>query len=313
MSSKTVSVVVPCFNEEANIPLLHARVSAVFAALPYALELVLVNDGSRDGSEAAIMQLAHTDARVVGVMLSRNFGHQAATTAGLDQATGDAIVLIDADLQDPPEVIAEMLKVWEQGFDVVYGMRAARVGETVMKKLTAKLFYRMLRAMTSIDIPLDTGDFRLMARPVVEAVKRMPEHARFLRGMVSWVGFKQTGVLYERASRAHGETKYPYRKMIKFAWDAITSFSALPLKVATWIGFAVSLASLGMMAWSVIARLLQLPGLLPGWTSQFVAMLFLGGVQLFFLGMIGEYVGRIFEEVKGRPLYVVKHVTRPAA
>ncbi len=313
MSSKTVSVVVPCFNEEANIPLLHARVSAVFAALPYALELVLVNDGSRDGSEAAIMQLAHTDARVVGVMLSRNFGHQAATTAGLDQATGDAIVLIDADLQDPPEVIAEMLKVWEQGFDVVYGMRAARVGETVMKKLTAKLFYRMLRAMTSIDIPLDTGDFRLMTRPVVEAVKRMPEHARFLRGMVSWVGFKQTGVLYERASRAHGETKYPYRKMIKFAWDAITSFSALPLKVATWIGFAVSLASLGMMAWSVIARLLQLPGLLPGWTSQFVAMLFLGGVQLFFLGMIGEYVGRIFEEVKGRPLYVVKHVTRPAA
>jgi dolichol-phosphate mannosyltransferase len=148
---------------------------------------------------------------------------------------------------------------------------------------------------------------------VVEAVKRMPEHARFLRGMVSWVGFKQTGVLYERASRAHGETKYPYRKMIKFAWDAITSFSALPLKVATWIGFAVSLASLGMMAWSVIARLLQLPGLLPGWTSQFVAMLFLGGVQLFFLGMIGEYVGRIFDEVKGRPLYVVKHVTRPAA
>ncbi|MCX7002589.1 MAG: glycosyltransferase family 2 protein [bacterium] len=309
MNVKTVSVVVPCFNEEANVPLLHARVSAVFAALPYTLELVLVNDGSRDGTEAAITALAHTDARVVGVMLSRNFGHQAATTAGLDQATGDAVVLIDADLQDPPEVIAEMLKVWEQGFDVVYGMR---VGETFMKKTTAKLSYRMLRAMTSIEIPLDTGDFRLMTRPVVEAVKRMPEHARFLRGMVSWVGFKQTGVLYERASRAHGETKYPYRKMIKFAWDAITSFSTLPLKVATWVGFGVALLSVAVMAWSVVARLLQLPGLLPGWTSQFVAMLFLGGVQLFFLGMIGEYVGRIFDEVKGRPLYVVKQVTRTA-
>lgn len=310
MNVKTVSVVVPCFNEEANVPLLHARVSVVFAALPYTLELVLVNDGSRDGTEAAITQLAQADARVVGVMLSRNFGHQAATTAGLDQATGDAVVLIDADLQDPPEVIAEMLKVWEQGFDVVYGMRAARVGETFMKKTTAKIFYRMLRAMTSIEIPLDTGDFRLMTRPVVEAVKRMPEHARFLRGMVSWVGFKQTGVLYERASRAHGETKYPYRKMIKFAWDAITSFSTLPLKVATWVGFGVALLSVAVMAWSVVARLLQLPGLLPDWTSQFVAMLFLGGVQLFFLGMIGEYVGRIFDEVKGRPLYVIKEVTR---
>jgi dolichol-phosphate mannosyltransferase len=245
-------------------------------------------------------------------MLSRNFGHQAATTAGLDQATGDAVVLIDADLQDPPEVIADMIKLWEQGCEVVYGMRAARAGETVMKKLTAKLFYRMLRAMTSIEIPLDTGDFRLMARPVVEAIRRMPEHARFLRGMVSWVGFKQTGVLYQRASRAHGETKYPYRKMIKFAWDAITSFSTLPLKVATWAGFGVALASVAVMIWSVIARLLDWPGLVPGWTSQFVAMLFLGGVQLFFLGMIGEYVGRIFDEVKGRPLYVVRNVTRAA-
>jgi dolichol-phosphate mannosyltransferase len=312
MSLKTVSVVVPCFNEEANVPLLYARVAAVFAALPHALELVLVNDGSRDTTEAVITQLAQHDPRVVGVMLSRNFGHQAATTAGLDQATGDAVVLIDADLQDPPEVIADMIKLWEQGCEVVYGMRAARAGETVMKKLTAKLFYRLLRAMTSIEIPLDTGDFRLMARPVVEAVKRMPEHARFLRGMVSWVGFKQTGVLYERASRAHGETKYPYRKMIKFAWDAITSFSTLPLKVATWAGFGVALASVAVMVWSIIARLLDWPGLVPGWTSQFVAMLFLGGVQLFFLGMIGEYVGRIFDEVKGRPLYVVRNVTRAA-
>jgi dolichol-phosphate mannosyltransferase len=312
MSLKTVSVVVPCFNEEANVPLLYARVAAVFAALPHALELVLVNDGSRDTTEAVITQLAQHDPRVVGVMLSRNFGHQAATTAGLDQATGDAVVLIDADLQDPPEVIADMIKLWEQGCEVVYGMRAARAGETVMKKLTAKLFYRMLRAMTSIEIPLDTGDFRLMARPVVEAIRRMPEHARFLRGMVSWVGFKQTGVLYQRASRAHGETKYPYRKMIKFAWDAITSFSTLPLKVATWAGFGVALASVAVMIWSVIARLLDWPGLVPGWTSQFVAMLFLGGVQLFFLGMIGEYVGRIFDEVKGRPLYVVRNVTRAA-
>lgn len=295
MSLKTVSVVVPCFNEEANVPLLYARVAAVFAALPHALELVLVNDGSRDTTEAVITQLAQHDPRVVGVMLSRNFGHQAATTAGLDQATGDAVVLIDADLQDPPEVIADMIKLWEQGCEVVYGMRAARAGETVMKKLTAKLFYRMLRAMTSIEIPLDTGDFRLMARPVVEAIRRMPEHALFLRGMVSWVGFKQTGVLYQRASRAHGETKYPYRKMIKFAWDAITSFSTLPLKVATWAGFGVALASVAVMIWSVIARLLDWPGLVPGWTSQFVAMLFLGGVQLFFLGMIGEYVGRIFD------------------
>lgn len=312
MSSTTVSVVVPCFNEEANVPLLYARITAVFAALPHALELVLVNDGSRDNTEAVITQLAHADPRVVGVSLSRNFGHQAATTAGLDQATGDAVVLIDADLQDPPEVIADMIKMWEQGFDVVYGMRAARAGETVMKKLTAKLFYRMLRAMTNIEIPLDTGDFRLMARPVVEAVKRMPEHARFLRGMVSWVGFKQTGVLYQRASRAHGETKYPYRKMIKFAWDAITSFSTLPLKVATWVGFGIALASVAVMVWSIIARLLDWPGLVPGWTSQFVAMLFLGGVQLFFLGMIGEYLGRIFDEVKGRPLYVVRNVTRAA-
>jgi dolichol-phosphate mannosyltransferase len=270
-------------------------------------ELLLVDDGSRDQSAAIIAQLNEKDSRVKGISFSRNFGFQEAVTAGLDYASGDAVILTDADLQDPPEVIPEMIAKWREGYDVVYGVRTEREGETWFKLMTAKMFYRIIHRITSVNIPLDTGDFRLMDRRVVDALGQMRERNRFLRGMVPWVGFKQTGVYFKRDSRFAGEAKFgSFRRMFRFAMNAITSFSYVPLQLATYLGFAIAgLTALAILA-VVFLRLFSVHAL-TGQATTLVAVLFLGGVQLISLGIIGEYLGRIYDEVKGRPLYLVQN------
>ncbi len=302
----TISIVAPVFNEEAVLTELHRRVSEVMDQLNEPWELVLVNDGSRDRSAEVIAELHQKDPRVKGISFSRNFGFQVAVTAGLNHAQGDAVILTDADLQDPPEVYPEMIARWREGFEVVYGVRASRVGETWFKLFTAKLFYRLIRRITKIDIPLDTGDFRLMDRRVVQAINSMPERNRFLRGMIPWVGFKQTGVEYQRASRFAGESKFgSVRQMLPFALDAITSFSYLPLQLATYLGFIIAIISGLAILTVVLVRLFGPESPLLGQATTLVSVLFLGGVQLISLGIIGEYLGRIYDEVKGRPLYLV--------
>jgi dolichol-phosphate mannosyltransferase len=300
-----ISIVSPVHNEEEVLAALHARIVEVFAPTPYEWELVLVDDGSRDRSAAIIEELHQKDARVRGIILSRNFTFQIAVTAGLEHATGDAVVLIDADLQDPPEVILRMIEKWEAGYDVVYGVRSTRAGETWFKKATAKLFYRLINRITGIKIPVDTGDFRLMDRGVVNAVLQMREKNRFLRGMVSWVGYKQTGVTYERHARFAGETKFTVRKMTRFAVDAITGYSYFPLQLATYLGFLIAFIS-GLAIFLVIVARLFLPEQpLLGQATTLVAVLFLGSIQLISLGIIGEYLGRIYDEVRERPLYLI--------
>lgn len=303
----TISIVAPVYNEEVVLPELYRRVAAVMDGMGEPWELVLVDDGSRDGSAAQIARLHEQDSRVKGVSFSRNFGFQIAATAGLDHASGDAVILTDADLQDPPEVYPEMIAKWREGYDVVYGVRASREGETWFKLFTAKLFYRLIYRITSINIPLDTGDFRLMDRRVVDAIRRMPERNRFLRGMVPWVGFRQTGVEYHRASRYAGESKFnSVRRMLPFAVDAITSFSYLPLQLAMILGFIIAALS-GVAIFAVILLRLLGPGTpLSGQATTLVAVLFLGGVQLICLGIVGEYLGRIYDEVKGRPMYLIQ-------
>ncbi len=270
---------------------------------PY--ELVFVNDGSKDGSGRILADLARSDSHVRVVDFARNFGHQIAITAGMDNAGGDAVVIIDADLQDPPEVIGDLVARWREGYEVVYAVRAKRQGETLFKLVTASLFYRLIRRITNVDIPVDTGDFRLMDRKVVNALKQIRERHRFVRGLVSWVGFRQVGVEYVRAERFAGETKYPIRKMLKFAFDGITSFSFLPLQVATYFGFLAAGLAFVVICW-VLFQALVAHETVQGWSSLMVAVLFLGGVQLITIGIIGEYVGRIYDEVKGRPLYLVR-------
>ena len=301
-----ISIVSPVYNEEAVLAELHRRVSLVMDELGEPWELVLVNDGSHDRSAEVIDELHRKDPRVKGISFSRNFGFQIAVTAGLNHAQGEAIILTDADLQDPPEVYPEMIAKWREGYEVVYGVRASREGETWFKQVTAKVFYRLIRRITSIDIPLDTGDFRLMDRRVVQAINNMPERNRFLRGMIPWVGFKQTGVEYERASRFAGESKFgSVRQMLPFALDAITSFSYLPLQLATYLGFLIAVISgLAILA-VILIRLFGPENPLIGQATTLVSVLFLGGVQLISLGIIGEYLGRIYDEVKGRPLYLV--------
>lgn len=300
-----VSVVAPCFNEEGVLHELYRRISQVLDGAGESWELVLVNDGSRDRTPEIMRELHAADPRVKVVDFARNFGHQIAVTAGMDYARGDAVVLIDADLQDPPELILEMLAKWREGYEVVYAVRAERKGETWFKEFTAKAFYRIIYKITDINIPMDTGDFRLMDRKVVEALKAMREKHRFLRGMSVWVGFKQTGVKYVRAERYAGETKYPLKKMLKFAMDGITSFSYFPLQVATYIGFiSAALAVLGILV-TIILRLSGSQAFY-GQATTLVSVLFLGGVQLICLGILGEYLGRIYDEVKGRPLYIVR-------
>lgn len=301
-----ISILAPVYNEEAVLPELYRRVRETMDEAGELWELVLVNDGSRDHSAEVIAALHEQDPRVKGLSFSRNFGFQIAVTAGLDHVEGDAVILADADLQDPPEVFPEMIKRWREGYDVVYGVRASREGETWFKLLTAKLFYRLIYRITDINIPLDTGDFRLMDRRVISVLRRMPERNRFLRGMIPWLGFRQTGVPYERRARFAGESKFSgVRQMLPFALDAITSFSYLPLQLATYLGFGLAaLSGLAIIA-VILLRLLGPTSPLTGQATTLVIVLFLGGVQLISLGIIGEYLGRIYDEVKGRPLYLI--------
>ena len=301
-----LSVVVPCFSEEAVVRKTHGRLVAVLEEIPgLDFEIVYVDDGSRDSTLDLLRELQRADRRVRVVALSRNFGHQIAVTAGLQSVVGDVIVVIDADLQDPPEVIPEMLDRWRDGVDIAYGVRTERAGETKFKRWTAFTFYRLIRRLANIPIPLDTGDFRLMDRMAVDAFLAMPERDRWVRGMVAWTGFRQEPVQYKRAARAAGVTKYPFRKMLRFAVDGILSFSLVPLRLATWLGlFTAGLAMLGVL-YALVVRLFTAIWV-SGWALLFIAVLFLGGVQLVMLGILGEYLGRIYGEVKRRPLYLVK-------
>lgn len=302
------SIVAPCYNEEGVLRELYRRVRDTMEQTGETWELVLINDGSRDRTPEIMRELNAQDARVKVVDFARNFGHQLAVTAGLDYARGDAVVIIDADLQDPPAVILDMIARWKEGYEVVYAVRTQRKGESWFKEFTAKLFYRIIYRITDVKIPLDTGDFRLMDRKVVDAMKQMRERHRFIRGMTSWVGFRQTGVHYVREERFAGETHYPFRKMLKFALDAITGFSYIPLQLATYLGFIT--AALGALAAVavILARLFIGAAPFYGQATTLVMVLFMGGVQLITLGIIGEYLGRIYDEVKGRPLYVVREV-----
>lgn len=300
------SIVAPCFNEAGVLHELHRRIQEVMDQTGEPWELVLINDGSRDRTPEIMRELHAADPRVKVVDFARNFGHQIAVSAGLDYAQGDAIVIIDADLQDPPQVILDMIGRWKEGYEVVYAVRTERKGETWFKEFTAKLFYRIIYRITDVDIPLDTGDFRLMDHKVVGAMKQMKERNRFIRGMTSWVGFRQTGVPYVRQERYAGETHYPFRKMLKFALDAITGFSYAPLQLATYLGFTIAGLSAVAALLVVYARLFMGTTPFYGQATTLVTVLFLGGVQLITLGIIGEYLGRIYDEVKGRPLYIVR-------
>lgn len=300
-----ISIVTPIYNEEGNIPLLYQRLSAVMDDSGSTWELITVNDGSRDHSLALLLELAQRDSRVKVVNFARNFGHQTAVTAGMDYARGAAVVLMDADLQDPPEVITELIERWEAGYDVVYAVRSRREGESLFKRATAGLFYRLIRRITAIDIPLDTGDFRLMDRKVVNVLVQMREHNRFVRGMTSWVGFRQTGVQYVRQPRHAGDTSYPLSKMIRFAWDAITSFSYFPLQLMVYFSFIMGL--MGVLTIPVIAllRITQGEDFFGGQATTIVLVLLMGSFQMFFMFVLGQYVARIYDETRGRPLYVV--------
>lgn len=302
-SPPTLSIVAPVYDEEILLPEFYRRMVAAIEPLNIPFEIILVNDGSHDNSGQIMDQLHAQDPRVKVVHFSRNFGHQIAITAGTDHATGKCVAVIDSDLQDPPEVIADMYQKWVDGYQVVYGVRSEREGETAFKRATASLFYRLIRRITNINLPLDTGDFRLMDARVVAAMKSMREHHRFMRGLSVWVGFKQTGVSYRRDARKAGVTKYPLRKMLRFALDAITSFSYLPLQLATYSGFVI--AGFSVIA-IIIAIILRITGsAIAGQATTLVSVLFLGGIQLIFLGIMGEYLGRIYDEVKRRPLYIV--------
>ena len=301
----TYSIVAPIYNEKDNLFELRRRVTEVMDSTGEPWELVLVDDGSTDGSTGIIRTMAKEDKRIRPVIFARNFGHQIAITAGWDYARGDAIVIIDADLQDPPEVILEMIKKWKDGNEVVFAVRAEREGESLFKLWTASLFYRIIYRITDVKIPLDTGDFRLMDRKVVNVLKQMRERHRFPRGMSAWVGFKQVGVQYKRAARVAGETKYPFRKMFRLALNAITSFSYFPLQVATFFGFL----SAGIAAIAIpVVIYMRVTGSQAffGQATTLIAVLFLGGVQLICVGILGEYIGRLYDEAKGRPLYIVR-------
>ena len=311
-----LSIVVPCYNEEACLDALHERLSAAAGrAVGEDYEIVLINDGSRDRSWTMMQQIAARDSKVLAINLSRNYGHQLALTAGLDLCRGDQILIIDADLQDPPELLVEMRELMRaENADVVYGVRKSRSGETAFKRATAHGFYRLLSRATDVDIPLDAGDFRLMSRRALDALLAMPEQARFIRGMVAWIGFKQLPLAYDRAERFAGETKYPLGKMIRFALDALTGFSSAPLKLASHAGLALAVGSVLLIvyiayAWA-IGRSIQ------GWTSLMLVVVILGSVQMFVLALMGEYIGRLYNESKRRPLYIVQDIagadTRPA-
>ena len=302
--SDLLSVIVPCFNEDAVLPLTHERLRRALDGVSMPWEVLYIDDGSRDRTRELLMDFASGDARVKVISLSRNFGHQAAVTAGLHHAAGNAVAIIDADLQDPPEVIARMVEKWREGYDVAYGLRTERVGESAFKRWTAQLFYRLMNQLSDVPIPLDVGDFRLLSRRAVDAFNAMPECDRFIRGMVAWVGFRQVAVPYSRDRRQAGVSKYPLRKMLHFAWDGILSFSDAPARLATTVGF-VALGIATLVALQVFVAYFFARQTTPGWTSTFLAIMFLGGVQSLCIGILGEYIARIYREVKRRPLYLV--------
>lgn len=300
-----LSIVIPAFNEQEVLPALRQELEAFLQTLDAPAEVILVNDGSSDQTLSLLMEWAENDSRIRVLGLARNFGHQAAVTAGLDAAVGDAVVVIDADLQDPLEVIHEMIARYRQGYDVVYGQRASRQGESMGKRLTAWLFYRLMRWLIYSDLPPDTGDFRLLSRRSLDAFRSMRETHRFIRGMVAWVGFAQTAVIYQRKPRVAGESKYPFRKMLHFAWTAAVSFSPFPLRLGLILGFAVAALGFFFGAYVALGRLFGWYTPAPGWASLVVLISLVGGAVLVSNGILGEYIGRIFEESKGRPLYIV--------
>lgn len=300
-----ISVIIPCYNEEQNIPLLYNRLSTVLDKMNVQYELIFINDGSKDNSIQLIKALALKNSVVKYIDFSRNFGHQIAVTAGLDKSNGKSIVVIDADLQDPPELIPEMHAKMKEGFEVVYAKRKTRKGESWFKLWTAKVFYRALSKMTSINIPVDTGDFRVMDRKIVEVLKKMPEKNKYLRGQISWVGFDQTYIEYNRDERHAGTTGYPFRKMLRLALDGVTAFSDVPLKVVTYFGLIVSVFAFLVMIYALYSRFI-LEDYQPGWTSLILSVLFIGGIQMIAIGIIGEYLSRMNSNIRNRPLYIVK-------
>lgn len=307
MNKLILSVVVPCYNEEDGIVEMYRRVLAICEkCVGESFELLLVNDGSSDATWRIMCELAKVDKHIVAINLSRNHGHQLALSAGLQLCRGERIFVIDADLQDPPELLTKMLEIVDDGYDVVYGQRLRRDGETAFKKISAFAFYRLLNWLVDIDIPRDTGDFRLMSRRAVDLLNKMPEHHRFIRGMVSWIGLRQIALPYERAARFAGETKYPLSKMIKFGIDAVTGFSIRPLRMASYIGFCFGILTLILIAYVFIQYFLG--NTVEGWTSLAVIILALGSVQLFVAGVMGEYLGRLYMEAKGRPLFVIQEI-----
>lgn len=305
MSKPVYSIIAPIFNESGNIHELYRRLREVLDSTAEPWEIIMVDDGSIDESADLIRQYADQDPRVKPVIFARNFGHQIAVTAGLDYSQGDAVVIIDSDLQDPPEVILDLISKWKEGYQVIYAVRSEREGESWFKLFTASLFYRLISSITDVKIPLDAGDFRLLDRKVVNVLNQMRERHRFLRGMSSWVGFRQTGVPYRRVARQVGETKYPFRKMFRLAINAVTSFSYFPLQLATYIGFIAAGLSILAIPVVIAIRLWGTQTPLLGQATTLIAVLFLGGVQLISLGILGEYIGRLYDEAKGRPLYIV--------
>lgn len=301
----TISIVAPIYNEIQNIPELYRRVKETLDTTGETWELLLIDDGSTDGSTDLIRQLARQDSRVRALIFARNFGHQIAVTAGLDYSQGKAVIIIDSDLQDPPEAILDLIQKWREGYEVVYAVRTEREGESWFKLFTASLFYRLIYRITDVDIPLDAGDFRLLDRQVVDVLNRMRERFRFLRGMSAWVGFRQVGVPYRRAARLAGETKYPFRKMFRLALNAVTGYSYFPLQLATYLGFVSAGISILAIPVVISMRLTGSQAFL-GQATTLIAVLFLGGVQLISLGILGEYLGRLYDEAKGRPLYIVR-------
>lgn len=308
----SISIVVPFHNEAENVASLHARLCAVLDAGPDPWELVCVNDGSRDDTLSRLTSLAATDPRVRVIDLSRNFGKEAALTAGLDHARGEAVIPLDADLQDPPEVIPQLIAKWREGFDVVNAVRATREGDGPMKRMTAHGFYRVMNRLSQVDIPADTGDFRLISRPALDALKRLPERRRFMKGLFAWVGFRTAAVTYHRAPRHAGNTTWNYWKLWNFALEGITSFSSAPLRLASYLGFAVSVLAFIYAIVTIFDKLVY-GNAVKGYPSLLVAVLFIGGVQLLALGVIGEYLGRLYEESKQRPIYLIRSILEGSA
>lgn len=303
-----LSVIIPIYNEEDNIHNLYDRLKPVVQGITNSHEFIFINDGSKDLSFDLIKALSSKDDTIRYINFSRNFGHQIAVMAGIDHCKGDAVVIIDADLQDPPELIVDMYAKMQEGYEVVYAKRKSRNGENFLKKFTAKTFYRILGSLTSISIPVDTGDFRIMHKQIVEVLKKMPEQQKFLRGQISWIGFNQTFVEYDRQERQGGETGYTYKKMIRLALDGITSFSNVPLKFATLSGFLVSGVAFSVMLYALYSRFI-LKDFVPGWTSMILSVMFIGGIQLITIGIIGEYISRISTNIRNRPLYIIRELS----